>query len=139
MAINPFPEGQKLLKKAHALAVHFSYINRLKSLHEFVNVVPNQPQIKLQVDLNGTRVAAQHSLLFSEMRMSILLKTYMASKPEAITNPIDESEWKSLSEIEGILNITKWCTSLMPYEQLYTTAFGQVNFYFAILMFKKTS
>jgi len=48
----------------------------------------------------------------------------MASKPDAITNPSDESEWKYLSEIEGVLNLTKECTSLMQYEQLYTASFG---------------
>ena len=111
--VNPFPEGQKLMKKAHALAVHFSYNNRLKALFEFGNIMPNQPMIKLQVDLNGTRVAAQHSLMFSELRMNRLLKTYITSKPDAISDPIDEFEWKSLAEIEGVLNITKWCTSLM--------------------------
>ena len=94
VAINPFLEDQILLKKAHALAIHFSYDNRLKALHEYGNIIPNQPTCKFQVGLNGSRVAAQHSQLFSEMRMNRLLKTCMASKPEwgDITHPIDESE-----------------------------------------------
>ncbi len=28
VAVNPFPQGQALLKKAHAVAVHFNYSNR---------------------------------------------------------------------------------------------------------------
>ena len=60
VTIISFPEGQMLLKKAHALAVHFSYSNRLKALHEYGNIIPNQPTIKLHVDLIGTRVVAQH-------------------------------------------------------------------------------
>ena len=39
------------------------------------------------MDLNGTRIAAQHSLLFSEMRLNRLLKTYVMSNPEAISDP----------------------------------------------------
>ena len=62
--VNPFPDGQALLKKAHALAVHFSYGNRHKDLLHYSTLVQNQPGIKLHVDLNSTRVAAQHSLLF---------------------------------------------------------------------------
>jgi hypothetical protein len=31
--VNPFPEGVALWRKAHALAVHFSYSNRLSILH----------------------------------------------------------------------------------------------------------
>ena len=115
------------MKKAHALAVHFIYSNRQHDLIDFGNVIPNQPTIKLQVDLNGTRVAPQHNLLFSELRMNRLLKTYMASKHGTIANPLVQTEWSCISEIEGILNITKWCTSLMQYEQLYMSAFGQVS------------
>jgi hypothetical protein len=47
VAINPFPEVQKRMKKAHALAAHFSYINRLKALYEYGNIIPNQATIKV--------------------------------------------------------------------------------------------
>ncbi len=124
--VNPFPEGQHLLKKAHNLAVHFSYGNRQKDLLNYGTMVQNQPSIKLQVDLNGTRVAAQHSLLYSEMRMNRLLKMYITARPGLIEDPPNLAEWKSLSEVEAVLNITKWCTSLMQHEQLYTSSFGQV-------------
>ena len=126
--VNPFPQGQALLKKAHALVVHFSYGNRHKDLLHYSTLVQNQPGIKLQVDLNSTRVAAQHSLLFSEMRMNRCLKMYIAAKPGVIENPPSVAEWKSLAEMEAVLNITKWCTSLMQYEELYTASFGQVRF-----------
>ena len=128
-SVNPFPRGQAHIKKAYALAVHFSYNNRQQDLTDFGNVIPNQPTSKLQVDLNGTRVAAQHNLLFSELRMNRLLKTCMASKPRTIANPLVETKWSCISKVEGILNITKWCTSLMQYEQLYTPSFGQVSKY----------
>ncbi len=41
--VNPFPEGQAIMKKAHDLVVHFSYNDRLKQLHEYGKVVPQQP------------------------------------------------------------------------------------------------
>ena len=89
--LNPFPRGQALMKKAHALAVHFSYSNRQHDLTNVGNVIPNQPTIMLQVDLNGTRVVAQHNLLFSDLRMNRLLKTYMAYMPGTIANPLVET------------------------------------------------
>ena len=134
VVVNPFPEGQALMKKAHDLAVHFSYGTRQKDLLHFSTIVQNQPTIKLQVDLNGTRVAAQHSLLYSELRMNRCLKMYITAKPGLIAHPPSEEEWKSLAEIEGILDITKWCTTLMQYEQLYTAAFGQVCFVIYVLL-----
>ena len=123
--VNPIPRGQALMKKAHALVVDFIYSTRQRDLTDCGNVIRNPPTIKLQVVLNGTRVVAQHSLLFSELRMNCILKTYTDSKPCTIANPLVESEWSCLSEIEGILNITKWCISLMQYGQLYTFAYGQ--------------
>ena len=78
--VSPSPRGQVLMKKAHALVVHCIYNNLQHDLTSFDNVIPNKPTIKLQVDINGTRVGAQHSLLFSELRMNRLLKKYMASK-----------------------------------------------------------
>ncbi len=80
----------------------------------------------LQVDLNGMRVAAHHSLLFSEMRLNRLLKTHLMSMPDVIANPPSEEECISMSEIEGVLNIKEWCTSLMQHEQLFTVANGLV-------------
>ena len=37
--VNPFPEGISLVKKAHALGVHFSYSNRLDILHKHAATV----------------------------------------------------------------------------------------------------
>ena len=67
------------MKKAHAVGVHFSYSNRMTTLLAFRGSIPNQPQIKIQVDLNGTRVAAQHGLLYCELRLNRLLRVYMAA------------------------------------------------------------
>ncbi len=84
----------------------------------------DQPEIRIKVDLNTTRVAAQHSLLHSELLLNRLLRLYMSVHNEA--PQIIESEWDSIAEIEGVLNISKDLTTLMQYEHLYNGAFGQI-------------
>jgi hypothetical protein len=39
---------------------------------------------------------------------------------------ITDSEWDTIAEIEGVLNISKDLTTLMQYENLYNGAFGQI-------------
>jgi hypothetical protein len=117
VVISPFPKGHALMKKAHDLVVHFSYgSTRQKDLLHFSTTDQNQQTIKLQVGLNGTRVATQHSLLYSELRMNQFLKMYITASPRVISHPPSEDEWKSLAEIEGVLEFTKWCTTSMHYE-----------------------
>lgn len=123
-AVNPFPIGQALMKKAHAVGVHFSYSNRMSALLAFRASIPNQPDIKIQVDLNGTRVAAQHGLLYSEMRLNRLLRVYMTANRLDGMPYLNEQEWVSLSEFEAVLDITKSCTTTMQYEELFTAAFN---------------
>ena len=120
--VNPFPEGKEVMTCAHDLAVHFSYSKRHSQLLEFRAHIVSQPSIKLAVDHNRTRVAARHSLLYSEMRMNRLLKSYIAAQKNNIQN-IPESKWLHMNEFEGILDITRKCTTLVQYEQLYTAAY----------------
>jgi len=122
--VNPFPEGQVLMKKAHAVGTYFSYGNRHSKLMSFRLQVKDQPELKIQVDLNSTRVAAQHGLLYSELKLNRLLRLYMSVHADA--PQLTDSEWDSIGEIEGVLNITKDLTTLMQYENLYNGAFGQI-------------
>ena len=39
---------------------------------------------------------------------------------------LSSSEWDSIAEIKGILNISKDLTTLMQYENIYNGAFGQI-------------
>ena len=64
IVLNPFTEGVALMKLAHKLGTYFSYSNRLDVLHVIAKSIA-VPQIRIQVDLNGTCVAAQHGLLYS--------------------------------------------------------------------------
>jgi len=122
--VNPFPEGQAIMKKAHTLGTHFSYSNRHSILMSFRLQVKDQPELRIKVDLNTTRVAAQHSLLHSELLLNRLLRLYMSVHSDA--PQITDSEWDSVAEIEGVLNISKDLTTLMQYEHLYNGAFGQI-------------
>jgi hypothetical protein len=82
--VNPFPAGIALWKKAHALGVHFSYSHLLATLHQLCAQV-KCVKIKVQLDLNDTRVAAQHGLFLSDIEMS-------------------RDEWKDLIVQETVLN-----------------------------------
>ncbi len=112
------------MKKAHTLGTYFSYSNRHGKLMSFRMQVPDQPELRIKVDLNTTRVAAQHSLLYSELQLNRLLRLYMSVHSDA--PQLIESEWDSLAEIESVLNISKDLTTLMQYEHLYNGAFGQI-------------
>ena len=152
--VNPFPEGQALMKKAHALGTYFSYSNRhgqlmsfrmqvkdlfchktwhdieqtlmtgLMKLMYFRIMVKDQSEIMIKVDLNTTRVAAQHSLLHSELLLNRLLRLYTSVHNDA--PQIFDSEWDSIAEIEGVLNISKDLATLMQYEHSYNGSFGQI-------------
>ena len=63
VVVNPFVEGVSLMKLAHKFGTHFTYINRLEILHGLVESM-EVPKIRTQVDLNGTRIADQHSIFF---------------------------------------------------------------------------
>jgi hypothetical protein len=122
--INPFPEGQELMKKAHRLGTYFSYSTRHAELMSFRQQIKDQPELKIKVDLNTTRIAAQQGLLNSELKLNRLLRLYMTVHNDAPQLTI--SEWDSIAEIEGILNISKDLTTLMQYENIYNGAFGQI-------------
>jgi hypothetical protein len=65
--INPFPTGKALILKAHKLATHFLYgTTRYEHLWKISNASCNGAMgdwVKISLDLNGTRISAQQSLL----------------------------------------------------------------------------
>jgi hypothetical protein len=120
--INPFPEGHELVKKAHMLGTYFIYNTRHTQLMTFRQQIRDQPELKIKVDLNTTRGAAQHGLLNSDLKLIRLLSIYMIVHND--TPQLTISEWESIAEIEEILNISKDLTTLMQYEHIYNGAFG---------------
>ena len=136
---NPFPEGVELMANAHSMAVHFSYGERHEELWQLGDAAaPGKvPHVRMKVDHNGTRVAAQHGLLHSELRLSRALPLYHAKhmslagsyvpaseKEKKLDWDADSWRWLATAEVEGVLDVTKITTQLSQYEQLYTGAFG---------------
>ena len=76
--INPFVEGVELLDNAHKMGVHFSYGTRYDELWRLGDAATESgvPHIRIAVDLNDTRVAAQRLLLYSELRLVHALPLY---------------------------------------------------------------
>lgn len=117
------------MKAARAMATHFSYSMRLDELHDCVvkdssgNVIA-QPRVRFQLDLNGTRVAAQHGLLLSSIRLNRSVKVYAAqSNP---TWALSGEQWQSMAEIEAVLDITRTMSTLAQSESSFLGAYGPV-------------
>ena len=129
-SVNPFPEGVKLMANARKMGTDFTWDTwheKLWALGEQQAGADAVPHIKIKVDLNGTRVAAQHSLLLSELRLYHALRNWHLEK-STIAKPLtwDSSPaiWKQMAELESVLNVTKITTTLAQHEHLYTGAFG---------------
>lgn len=111
--INPFPEGAALMHNMHKMGTHFSYSNRWSELIAVGQSVYGDqvPSIRIAVDLNGTRVAAQQGLLYSELRLSRALTLYKAKEPQ-VKWEVSPYIWKQATEFEGVLDVTKITTKL---------------------------
>jgi hypothetical protein len=64
------------MKKANTMCTYFSYGKRHEYLMDTSKVLRGIPNIRIKVALDGTRIAAQHSLLYSEVRLNKALKMY---------------------------------------------------------------
>ena len=60
------------MKTSHKVGTFFSYSTGLDILHDIAKSL-GLVQTRIQVDLNGTCIAAQHPLLFSIFRYVIFL------------------------------------------------------------------
>ena len=123
--VNPFPEGVALWMKAHGLGVHFSYSTRLLLLHEHC-ATAKCAAIKVQLDLNDTRVAAQHGLFLSLIRMMPALQVYLLQYTGDNIEAIDMSrrQFQDLIVQEGVLDVMRLTTVLPQYESQMNRAYG---------------
>ena len=123
--VNPFPEGQRLMLRCHNMAKFFSYSNRLlemRQLYAATHIGESVAGIKLQLDLNTTRVAARYGLLTSVIRLNKGLSLY--GKVHNKDWQLDDQEWESVVEFHAILGIGKWFTTFVQHERSMTTAFS---------------
>jgi hypothetical protein len=117
--VNPFPEGLELLNKARSMAKHFSYGSR----HDELDALdPTGAKFSLKLDINGTRVAAQLTLINSLLRRNAGLKAYMVKyEPDwALT----ATEWESLAEIYAVLKTIETVSTVAQYETKFSAAYG---------------
>ncbi|KAI9344980.1 hypothetical protein BDR26DRAFT_932541 [Obelidium mucronatum] len=125
--VNPFQEGVALVKKAHSVGTYFSQSEKRRDSFENVcNSLTNCANVRIQVDLNTTRISSCHQLLFSIFRVNRGLRAFMSLPSEKNTAPcpkLSEEEWTSLAEIEGILECTRLTTKLAQTEQQFNGAY----------------
>jgi hypothetical protein len=112
------------MKKANTMGTYFIHGKRHEHLMDTGKVLRGIPNIRIKVAHNGTRIAARHSLLYSEVRLNIALKMYGdANKCDWV---LTNDEWRTLGEFEAGLNITRITSTLMQYETIFPGAYGFV-------------
>jgi len=121
-AVNAFQEGAAFMKRAHAMGVYFNYSTRHHDLMDLARTLKTVALIRIQVDLNDTRIAAEHGLLISEIRLSRALKMYQLAHPSAYV--FSAEDWVVMVEFEAVLHMTQILTTLAQYEMKYMAAYG---------------
>ena len=124
--VNPFQQGVDGIAFAHKIGVHFSKSPKNRAKFSVITDSNKDtiPQTSIKVDHNGTRVAAQHSLLYSCLRLKLGISLYgvthnMAHWPTA-------TDWNFWREMEGVLDSVRFLTTTMQYEKKYMGAYGPV-------------
>ena len=125
-AVNPFPAGVEVMSNARKMATHFSYGTRYDMLWQLGDALDLErtPHVRMKVDLNGTRVAAQHNLLYSELRLCHALPVYAMQNKKDIDWQASEENLTAMAEMEAVLDTTRITTCLCQYEQAFTGAFS---------------
>ena len=119
--VNPFPEGQDIMSKFHAMAVYFSYGTRLAELHALGENIPGSiPKIRFQTDMCTTRVSARRNMIQSCLRQNKALMLYgTIHQPEWLLTP---TQWRTGTEIFALLAISADVATLSQTEKKYVTA-----------------
>ena len=121
--INKFPEGEELKKCAHDAAKFFRTDSRHQDLLTVVKQIGMLFPIVLALDLNTTRVAAVHKLIFSLLRMYPVLLAYAALRQTVLVTP---QQWRQLAEADAILTVMSTLTTLAQTEKLMVGVYGTV-------------
>lgn len=91
--VNAFSEGRRVMGVAHRTAVYFNYSTRFSNLSMIAaKLGDSQAIVKLQADLNTTRIASEYNLLRSLLRMQRPLQIYQLENPGTIY--ISETDWQ---------------------------------------------
>jgi hypothetical protein len=109
----------------HDVAKEYSYGTRCSQLLDCCED-EGCPQIKPQLDLNTTRVAAQHTLLRTNLRIHKDHNRYVVKngKEKHVQKlEVTSSEWNAVAEMEATLSLVSQLTIISQHERAWTGAF----------------
>ena len=120
---DPFVEGKALVTKVQKCATHFSYSNRRQQLAVCGNdVAGGCPNIVPKTDISTTRVAARHSMIVSVLLLNRALRRYADAFDPGWKLTIEE--WRTLAEMEAVLQTITTVTTLVQSERAQMGAMG---------------
>jgi hypothetical protein len=122
--LNPFPEGQALVKLVESIG-KFLYYNRPAHLHVCWALANGArkgscPEITVKHNLNKTRVAAMHKLFISIVRLYHGIEAFQFHhEPPWTLSGID---WESIVEVLAVFDVCAKLTTLVQTEKKMTAA-----------------
>lgn len=122
-AVNPFPEGVYVTKTAHDMGKYFSYSTRNDDLAECCKSV-EAATLKIKLDINGTRVTAQHGLLYSILRLNKALMLFQMKY--AVDWSLKPTDWENIKNIDAVLAIADKAIKLAQHEKLFMGALSSL-------------
>lgn len=118
--INPFPDGQTLVNRAHDMAKYFSK-RKVKPLWDWHSTSKPVPKIRPQTDICQTRVAARYYCIQSVLPLVNGFKGFASSASPQIATRLSmaDEDWESLAEIEAVLSVLHKVTTIVQNETLH--------------------
>lgn len=114
--VNPFPAGETVMKTAHDMGKYFSYSTRHDALLECCRTV-GAAEIRIKLDINGTRITAKHGLLHSILRLNKSLKLY--AMKNNVDWSLDTKDWDNVRFFEGILSVAGKAFKIVQHEKVF--------------------
>lgn len=91
-SVNPFKEGTQVMARMRDMREYFSYFNRHDELMACARDV-KAAMIRIQLDVNETRMSAKHGLLHSICRLNKALKLFQMKND--VYWGISSTEWET--------------------------------------------
>ena len=125
--VNPFPGGVALMASMRAWAKTFIYEGQRSDLHVECEKV-DAPKLHITIDKCKTRVAAAKRMLTPMCRMNKGMKRHRDGNPKVATCQVTDSQFRSASEFEAVLNVTGEITTLAQHERACNGGFKIILF-----------
>ena len=126
--INEFEDFQKLIAKFHKVGKNFSKSSKNtmrfdETKKKHADTVPIK---NTTVDSNTTRIAAVRILINDFLRMKKGLQYYAMDFAILASYWPSVTDWQQVREVEGILDLVRYLTTVAQYENYYMAAYGPV-------------